>query len=467
MFVEILLLGVALLLFIYFKRKQNHAGSAVKSSKKNIPGMKPSHPEEGNNEDIKKAGNMSKFLKQLHQKYGKIASFWEGTRFAISFASPEFLKHQRHLCTIPYSTFNKDFEMFWSKDVLTFQNGEEARRRRKLYDQFYMQKACKNYSDCFVQVAREFMQKWKTGQVLELENVMSEVAITALARTSFGNYFNDEKHLKHFQLLNDYVTKHLDPPPEPGTALHDKITSYIDEIKSIVKQLIDKRKTEKNNEEYLFVDVLLQDDFTDAQRLADSMAFIGAGHYTTSSLMTWTIYKLSQHPEVQEKIYEELVDVLGESSATIQTVPKLVYLRKVLDECLRMFPGAQFTVRETDEALELDGYYIPKGTFMYQAYAIIFSDPSIYPNPESFDPDRFSPVNSKTRSLYAFKPFGFSGKRQCPGQVYAYVEATVCMSEWCRNFRFHLQKPDQTVTPSDTILVAPLEKIWIRLEPRK
>ncbi len=91
---------------------------------------------------------------------------------------------------------------------------------------------------------------------------------------------------------------------------------------------------------------------------------------------------------------------------------------------------------------------------------------NIFNNFFRFDPERFSPENTKSRSSYAFQPFGFAGKRKCPGYQFAYAEATVAMSIILRKFKVKLVE-GQVVTPDYGLVTTPRDEIWITLEKRK
>ena len=124
-----------------------------------------------------------------------------------------------------------------------------------------------------------------------------------------------------------------------------------------------------------------------------------------------------------------------------------------------------FTSRFQSTDTEIAGHHIPAGTPVIHALGVVHMDPSIWTDPQSFNPDHFSLENSKTRPKYAFQPFGFAGNRRCPGFQYAYAEATVILSTLIRRFRISLV-PGQTVEPAYGLVTSPKEEIWIRAQQR-
>ena len=111
------------------------------------------------------------------------------------------------------------------------------------------------------------------------------------------------------------------------------------------------------------------------------------------------------------------------------------------------------------------GHEIPKNTPVIHALGVSQQDETVWPLPNKFDPDRFSPENSKKRPSLAFKPFGFAGKRICPGQKFAYGEATVCFASLLKKFKINMVE-GQVINPVHGLVTHPSEEVWITIEKR-
>ncbi|KAF5277801.1 hypothetical protein FQR65_LT03782 [Abscondita terminalis] len=158
--------------------------------------------------------------------------------------------------------------------------------------------------------------------------------------------------------------------------------------------------------------------------------FMFAGHDTTTSALSFTLYCLSKYQELQDKVYEEIIEILGNgdsSSLSYKNLQQMKYMEQFIKEVLRMYPPVPVFSRHLTEDAIYERKVIPKGVqvmiFCYQLHR----DPDLFPNPEVFDPERFNVENSKNMSFYSYVPFS-AGSRNCIGQRFAMLEikATVC-----------------------------------------
>ncbi|XP_076364772.1 cytochrome P450 20A1-like [Tachypleus tridentatus] len=181
--------------------------------------------------------------------------------------------------------------------------------------------------------------------------------------------------------------------------------------------------------------------------------------------MVWAIYFLATHKDVQEKVYKELKDVVGSSSLSYTVLPKLKYLRQVINETLRMAAVEPWTARCQDLDAEIGGHIIPKKTPVIQALGVVLHSENYWSLPKMFNPDRFDEDDTNSRSKLAFQPFGFSGKRKCPGSDLVYVQLALYISVICTKFELHLVD-GQVVNPLQRVITRPEDEVWITISPR-
>ncbi len=197
----------------------------------------------------------------------------------------------------------------------------------------------------------------------------------------------------------------------------------------------------------------------------DCLTYLVAATHTDGLLLAWSLYQLAINSEIQERVYSELVDVLEQEDVSPENINSLHYMRQVLDETLRWSVLAPYATRFDYEDIILGGHSVPGGTPVVQALGVVLQDPNIWPDPTNFDPDRFSGENSKKRSPYAFQPFGFAGKRKCPGHKYSHHSVIVFLSIILRNFKMKLVE-GQNVVPVYGLVTIPKEEVWMYLEKR-
>jgi cytochrome P450 len=150
-----------------------------------------------------------------------------------------------------------------------------------------------------------------------------------------------------------------------------------------------------------------------------------AGHDTSTALLSWALYVLSSHPEIQSKARHEIDAVLGTDPPDFAHVGKLRYLEQVMNETLRLYPPIHLGSRIAACDLEFQGFHIPAGQRVLYSIYLTHRDTRYWHNPTGFDPEHFSP--KQTRQPYTFLPFG-GGARNCIGIAFAQVEAKIVLA---------------------------------------
>jgi cytochrome P450 len=201
---------------------------------------------------------------------------------------------------------------------------------------------------------------------------------------------------------------------------------------------------------------------SDQQLRDEMMTLFLAGHETTANALTWTWYLLSQHPEVEARLHEELARVLGDRPPAVTDLANLPYTEMVVREVLRLYPPAPGFTREPIEDVMIGGYSVPKGAMVTVITYALHRDKRFFEDPERFDPERFSPGWQERIPRYAYLPFG-GGPRVCIGNGFALQEARMILATVARQCRFTLE-PGQTVTPVQLVTVRPKAPIRMRVD---
>lgn len=203
----------------------------------------------------------------------------------------------------------------------------------------------------------------------------------------------------------------------------------------------------------------------DENILSQVATFLVAGHDSTSTAITMLLYQVAMHPEVEERVYQEVMAVAGDGPITFDMLGKMKYITQVVKENLRLFPPAPHFLKTSppDQVVSLGGYEIPKGTTFIMSTWGLHKNPAVYPDPEKFDPDRFSDENSKARSPYAWLPFSY-GKRACIGQQLSLIEQRMVLAEVCR--KFHIRVDPSTKLSVTTPLFLDPQGVHLRATRR-
>lgn len=165
-----------------------------------------------------------------------------------------------------------------------------------------------------------------------------------------------------------------------------------------------------------------------------------AGHDTSTALLAWALYLLGRHPAAMAQARAEVETVLGSETPTLDHMAELRTLERVINESLRLYPPLHIGTRTAAIDLEFDGYYIPAGSRVLYSPYLTHRLPEYWPNPDHFDPDRFTSEGIRARPPYSFVPFG-GGSRICIGAAFAQVEAKVILARLLQRFELELIQP--------------------------
>jgi cytochrome P450 len=189
-----------------------------------------------------------------------------------------------------------------------------------------------------------------------------------------------------------------------------------------------------------------------------------AGHETTAVLLTWLFHILSSEPEWENRLLDEVTKALQGRQPGFEDLASFPTLRMAIDETLRLFPPVWITNRNAVQDDEICGYRIRAGEVVGIAPYVTHRLPEYWPDPERFDPLRFSPEMSAPRPRFAYLPFG-GGPRQCIGNNFALVEAQLIFATLVPHFRLRAV-PERPVQVEPTATLRPKDGLWMKVEKK-
>ncbi|XP_067037448.1 cytochrome P450 3A8-like [Acropora muricata] len=202
---------------------------------------------------------------------------------------------------------------------------------------------------------------------------------------------------------------------------------------------------------------------------AQTLVFLLAGYETSSTTLGFVSYHLALDTQVQDKLRDE-IDRLwpgDEETPSYDVLHKMDYLDMVINEALRMYPPGFVLQRDCNEGCTVKGVNIPKGMpIMIPVYAI-HHDPKIWPEPEKFNPERFTEAEKANRHPYTFMPFGY-GPRNCVGMRFALLELKLTLVKLLKKYK--LERTEKTAVPMEFLvgstLNCPPGKVMLRISSR-
>jgi cytochrome P450 len=185
------------------------------------------------------------------------------------------------------------------------------------------------------------------------------------------------------------------------------------------------------------------------------LIFMLSGHDTTATMLTYALWELGHHPDIQNRVAAEVAEI-GDRELTPDDVPRLTYTAQVLNESLRLCPPAAGVGRLAVRDIAVDGYRVEAGSIVAVGINALHRDPALWERPLVFDPDRFSPENSANRDRWQFIPFA-AGPRSCIGEHFAMLVTTLALATIVRSIRIRSTDQDFPLeSPCTTVAKGPI-----------
>ena len=360
---------------------------------------------------------------------------------------------------------------------LLLSEGEFWRRQRKLIQPAFHQGRIAAYAEVMIAHTQRMLASWSDGQSLDMHEAMMRLTLGIVAKTLFDADVSHEAEdvdaalaVLMGKFLRQAGMALLLPVwvPLPTSQLLKRAVGRLDKvIYSIIEQ---RRASGQMSGDLLSVFLQAHDDegvgMTDRQLHDEIMTLFLAGHETTANVLSWTWYLLGQNPQVEEKLTEELSRVLAGRVPTPADLPRLAYTDMVLREAMRLYPPVWVIGRRALAPFRLGDYELPADTNVLISQLIMHKDPRYFPDPQRFDPDRWSTSNPQSASLprFAYFPFG-GGPRVCIGAGFAMMEALLLLSTIAQQFRIEVS-PELKVKVQPTVTLRPKHGIPATLKRR-
>ncbi|EAB5271159.1 cytochrome P450 [Campylobacter jejuni] len=334
-------------------------------------------------------------------------------------------------------------------------NGEVWKKQRELlrpsFEMTRINKVFNLMSEAVADMMDRF-SKYPNHAVIEVDEAMTFITADVIFRTIMSSKLDEEKGKK---ILNAFVTFQ---EQSVHTAMRrmfcfPKWLSYVlgdrkrakagDVIRQVLSDIIKPRYDMADNAEFedilgsllLVVDADTNKRFSFEEILDQVAMLFLAGHETTASSLTWTLYLLSLYPKEQEKAYEEITQVLQDGAIEISHLRQFKYLTNIFKESLRLYPPVGFFAREAKKDTQVRDKLIKKGSGVVIAPWLIHRHEEFWTNPHGFNPSRFEGEYKKD----AYLPFGV-GERICIGQGFAMQEAILILANILKTYKLELEE---------------------------
>ncbi len=416
------------------------------------------------------------FLSKCAQDHRPISSFRLANRRIYLLSEPEDIKavlETDQSLFHKHSFFWRHVQAIFGKGLLTSE-GDHWKQQRDLMQPAFQGAKVAAYGAKMVQLTETMLDHWQDEEIRDIHQDMMELTAHIIHETLLGSRGNlpAEEIGGVLNTVTDEIAKRFRRPffypdwvPTPGNLRYGKAVRSLDTF--IYGIIDDDNSTEKakNN----MVDLLLRaqnakGNLLSRQQIRDEIiTFFLAGHETTALALSWTWYLLSQHPQVEEQLHEELETVLGGVAPSYQSLNSLTYCEKVIQEAMRLYPPAYVLGREPIQPYQLRGFTLPPGSTIFICQWVVHRDPRFFTNPEAFEPERWTNTFSRNLPEFAYFPFG-GGPRYCIGRYFAMMEAKLLLATIAQRYRLALV-PGHPVVPLTSVTLRP--KHGVKMVVRK
>src|SRR6267378_5786001 len=352
--------------------------------------------------------------------------------------------------------------------------GEFWLRQRRLAQPAFHRGRIASYAATMVEYTERMLSGWRGGEERDAHQEMMRLTLQIVGKTLFdADVERDAKEVgKSLELLLEIganFRRTIFVPQWLPTPTNLRVKREVAQIEKIIDRIIGERRASgRDTGDLLSMLLSAQDEdgsrMTDRQLRDGAITLFLAGHETTASTLSWTWWLLAQNPAVEAKLHAELDAVLGDPGPSLDDLPKLAYTGHVITESLRLYPAAWGMARLAIEDHEIAGYPVTKGMGVAMAQWVVHRDPRWYDAPEEFRPERWEDDLLKRLSRFAYFPFG-GGPRQCIGNTFALMEATLILATIARKFRLRLVA-NHPVVPLASITLRPRHGVGVTLESR-
>lgn len=383
----------------------------------------------------------SDFVKKRQKKYGPIFKtriFGSSTVFAIGPDANRFIL-----------TNDKNFAINWPKSTrillgplsLAIQEGSKHQSRRKLLSYAFQPKALADYLPSIEVITQRYLEKWeRLGSLTwypELRNYTFDVASNLLIGTDTSSEANIT------QLFKDWCDGLFSIPlPLPWTKFGRALHCRKELLAKIEKIVLHRQAEQQTGQDALSLLLEARDEegngFSLDELKDQVLLLLFAGHETVTSALGTFCLCLAQHPEILDRARQEVRQIAGDNSLTLENLKQMVYLEMITKEVLRLVPPVGGGFRKVINACEYNGYQIPEGWALLYQIADTHADESVYTRPDQFDPERFSPDRAEDKQKsFSYLPFG-GGMRECLGKAFAQLVMKVFAAHLVRNYTWDL-----------------------------
>jgi cytochrome P450 len=384
------------------------------------------------------------------QRYGDLVHYRAAGRHIYQFNHPEMVhellvtdaKHHHRGMVMQRS------KLVLGEGLLTSEEPLHMRQRRLAAPAFHRERIA-GYGRIIGQFASEMSAAWRPG-VRDVHTEMQTLALRIVGKTLFDEEMSGdtqriaeaiEAFMAFLPLVFLPFSQTIQKLPIP---MMTRIRRSRVEVDELIFRMIAERRAHTIDRGDLLSMLLASEDteestgsMSDAQVRDECVTALLAGNETTANALSFALWLLATHPQVQQRLHDEAREVLGDRQAGAEDYPKLRYAYLCFAETMRLYPPVWTTARTAAEDYEYRGFTIPEGSILLAPQYVVQRDERFWQEPERFDPLRFTEEARASRPKLSYFPFA-AGSRQCIGEGLAWMEGVLSLATIARDWQFSL-----------------------------
>ena len=344
--------------------------------------------------------------------------------------------------------------------------GDSWKRQRRLLQPHFHQKAVQHFADQMVQATHALSEQWAAQDQHDVLPGLVRLNHQILGATVLDLDFNQHPQmLAALRTIRRYLNRRFQAIITVPEAIPTPRNRAFKRAVALWDQAVNERIALAGDEPTLLAMLRHAEDpktgyrMTDAQLRDEVNTIFFNGYEDPGATVTWALYLLSQHPQVQSALYQQIHDVLGDRQATVADLRSLPLLDNVIKETMRLYPTTWAVIRDARGAVPLGDYVIPDGASVQVTIFLIHRHPDYWEQADSFDPSRFD----RAYPSQAYMPYG-AGPRQCIGRAFADMQMRLILVTLLQRYRFDFVPQDVQINAMASL--RPNDGLRLRLYPR-
>ncbi len=425
--------------------------------------------------------NATEYLLHNAQRYGDLVRFRALGREVLQFNHPELISdmlvrnerlHQRNLVM-------QRSKAILGEGLLTSEEPLHMRQRRLAQPAFHRARI-HAFGEVIASSTALTTSGWRENTTIDMHGEMLLLALRIVGRTLFSMDFEEdvEAIAAAVDAFQSFLPLAFLPLPHllQRLPIHSmrRIREGRKHLDTLIYRVIAERRADPRDRGDLLSMLLASVDAGDGgeERMSDEqvrdecLTVLLAGHETTANALSFILWQLAAHENIQEELAAEAKRVLNGRLPNADDYPQLMFAEQIVAEGLRLYPPVWVTSRMAGEAYEYRGVQIHTGTFLLAPQIVVHRDPRFWEDPLRFDPSRFTREAKAGRPKLAYFPFG-AGSRQCIGEGLAWMEGVLALAVMAQEWRIALPEgAAKTIAVKPSVTLRPSGPVMLRLERR-